>query len=81
MKTKYFCAFVLRSWLSKLFYNYHGPFLLSERWEPSQSLSEFLEPWSLSELWEPLCRTDGSNPTDRLLAVFHMQSVHEYRRP
>ena len=29
--------FVLRaSWFSRLFYNYHGPFLLSERWEPSQ---------------------------------------------
>ena len=28
--------FLLLSWFSKLFYNYHSPFLLSERREPRQ---------------------------------------------
>ena len=31
LKDQIFCAFILPSWLSKLFYNYHRPFLLSER--------------------------------------------------
>ena len=65
METKYFRAFILPTWFSKLFYNYHGPFLLSERWEPSKKLC-FLEPWSLSVLLEPMCRTDGGNPVRSL---------------
>ena len=62
MTVKKYCVIMLSSWFSKLFYNYHSPFLLSESGILAKKLSECLEPLSLSELWEPLCRTDRSNP-------------------
>ena len=80
LKKKY-CVFILPSWFSKLFYNYHSHFLLSEKWKPSQKLSECLEPLSLSELWEPLCRTDGSNPGSPLLAITDLAPCRILRLP
>ena len=52
--------YILPSWFSKLFYNYHSPFLLSERWEPSQKTVEMFGAFefvgimgaSVSDRWE-----------------------------